>query len=63
MLMMSGKQQEIRTGTIADVPLKIKIDSLLDADIVKQIVSEFPETADKFGFDCPRCDCGREDNA
>ena len=31
-LLMSGKKQVIRTGTIAGVPFKIKIDSLLDAD-------------------------------
>lgn len=29
-LLMSGAKQVIRTGTIAGVPFKIKIDSLLD---------------------------------
>ena len=44
-LLMSGKKQVIRTGTIAGVPFKIKIDSLLDADTCAKIVAEFPNAA------------------
>ncbi|MDN0032601.1 PD-(D/E)XK nuclease-like domain-containing protein [Oscillibacter ruminantium] len=49
-LLMSGKKQVIKTGTIAGVPFKIKIDSLLDADTCKQIASEFPDAAAALGF-------------
>ena len=49
-LLMSGKKQVVRTGEIAGVPFKIKIDSLLDAAAVNRIVKEFPETADVFSF-------------
>lgn len=49
-LLMSGKKQVIKTGTIAGVPFKIKIDSLLDADTCQQIVSEFPQAAAALGF-------------
>lgn len=49
-LLMSGRKQVIRTGFIAGVPFKIKIDSLLGPDEVSAIVSEFPETARVFGF-------------
>ena len=47
---MSGKKQVIRTGTIAGVPFKIKIDSLLDADTCAKIVAEFPNTAAALGL-------------
>ncbi len=49
MLLMSGKKQVIKTGEIAGVPFKIKIDSLLDAEMCKRIVQRFPETAAVFG--------------
>ena len=49
-LLMSGKKQVIKTGTIAGVPFKIKIDSLLDADTCKQIASEFPNAVATLGF-------------
>ena len=49
-LLMSGKKQVIKTGTIAGVPFKIKIDSLLDADTCKQIASEFPNAVAALGF-------------
>lgn len=49
-LLLSGRKQVIRTGEIAGVPFKIKIDSLLDRDGVALILSEFPETAPVFGF-------------
>ncbi|WP_040662511.1 PD-(D/E)XK nuclease-like domain-containing protein [Oscillibacter ruminantium] len=49
-LLMSGKKQVIKTGIIAGVPFKIKIDSLLDADTCQQIVSEFPQAAAALGF-------------
>lgn len=50
MLLMSGKKQVIRTGSIAGVPFKIKIDSLLDAATCKKIVDEFPDTAAVMGL-------------
>ena len=49
-LLMSGKKQVIKTGTIAGVPFKIKIDSLVDADTCKQIASEFPNAVAALGF-------------
>lgn len=49
-LLMSGRKQEVRTGEIAGVPFKIKIDSLLGPSEVRTIVQEFPETKDVFGF-------------
>ncbi|MEG1492421.1 MAG: PD-(D/E)XK nuclease-like domain-containing protein [Oscillospiraceae bacterium] len=50
MLLMSGKKQVIKTGVIAGVPFKIKIDSLLDAENVQRIIERFPETAPVFGM-------------
>jgi hypothetical protein len=50
MLLMSGRKQIIKTGYINSVPFKVKIDSLLDGDICREIVKEFPKTADTFGF-------------
>lgn len=49
-LLMSGKKQVIRTGTIAGVPFKIRIDSLLDAATCQTIVNEFPEAAEALGM-------------
>lgn len=49
-LLMSGKKQVIRTGFIAGVPFKIKIDSLLDADTCRHIVERFPDTAVALGM-------------
>lgn len=49
-LLMSGRKQVICTGVIAGVPFKIKMDSLLDAATVAEIVKEFPATASVFGF-------------
>lgn len=45
MALMSGENQVIRTGTIAGVPFKIKMDSLLDAEQAAAIAEEWPETA------------------
>jgi len=50
MMLMSGQKQVIRTGQIAGVPFKIKIDSLLDAGTVAEIVRRFPETELVFGM-------------
>ena len=50
MLLMSGRKQVIRTGEIAGVPFKIKIDSLLDADACRHIVERFPDTAEALGM-------------
>ena len=41
-LLMTGQKQVIRTGFIAGVPFKIKIDSLLDAGACEEIVRRFP---------------------
>lgn len=49
-LLMSGRKQVIRTGTIAGVPFKIRIDSLLDAATCQTIINEFPETAEALGM-------------
>lgn len=49
-LLMSGRKQVIRTGEIAGVPFKIKIDSLLDSDTCREIVRRFPDTEAFFGF-------------
>lgn len=49
-LLMSGEKQVIRTGKIAGVPFKIKIDSLLDAAACRQIAEEFPDAAPALGF-------------
>ena len=50
MLLMSGKKQVIRTGEIAGVPYKIKIDSYIDAATCKVIADKFPDTAEALGF-------------
>lgn len=50
-LLMSGEKQVIRTGKIAGVPFKIKIDSLLDAAACRQISEEFPDAAPAIGFE------------
>ena len=49
-LLMSGRKQVIKTGMIAGVPFKIKIDSLIDADTCEQIAREFPKAADHLGM-------------
>ena len=49
-LLMSGEKQVIRTGKIAGVPFKIKIDSLLDAAACRQIAEEFSGAAPALGF-------------
>ena len=49
-LLMSGRKQVIKTGFIAGVPFKIKIDSLLDREECEAIVKEFPGTAAALGF-------------
>lgn len=49
-LLMSGKKQVIKTGTIAGIPFKIKIDSLLDRATCETIVKEFPNAAAALGF-------------
>lgn len=49
-MLMSGQKQVVRTGLIAGVPFKIKIDSLLDAAACRQIAEEFPGAAPALGF-------------
>lgn len=50
MLLMGGEKQAIRTGEISGVPVKVKIDSLLDASACREIVSRFPEAGDALGL-------------
>lgn len=50
LLLMSGKKQVIRTGEIAGVPFKIKIDSLLDRDVCREIARLFPGARKALGF-------------
>lgn len=49
-LLMSGEKQVIKTGTIAGVPFKVRMDSLLNEEQVEQIVREFPENATVLGY-------------
>lgn len=50
LLLMSGTKQVIRTGFIAGVPFKIKIDSLLDGPTCEEIARRFPRTTAAFGL-------------
>lgn len=49
-MLMSGKKQVIFTGTIAGVPFKIKIDSLLSCAQCEDIVKRFPHAASALGM-------------
>lgn len=49
-MLMSGQKQVVRTGLIAGVPFKVKIDSLLDGDACRRIVEKFPKTQAALGF-------------
>lgn len=49
-MLMSGRKQVIKTGLIAGVPFKIKIDSLLDSDICAEIAKEFPAARPALGL-------------
>lgn len=49
-LMLSGRKQVIKTGKIAGVPFKVKIDSLLIEKKVRRVVEEFPDTKEFLGF-------------
>lgn len=49
-MLMSGRKQVIRTGYIAGVPFKIKIDSLLDGPACEEIVRRFPAAAAALGM-------------
>lgn len=48
--LMSGEKQVIRTGYIAGVPFKIKIDSLLDGETCRAIARKFPHARQAIGF-------------
>lgn len=50
MMLMSGKKQVIRTGEIAGVPFKIKIDSLLSEETCRVIARHFPGARTALGF-------------
>ncbi len=41
--LLSGRHQVIKTGRIAGVPFKCKVDSLLSSDQVRRICEKFPE--------------------
>lgn len=49
-LLMSGEKQVIKTGKIAGIDFKIKIDSLLSEAQVEEIVARFPATAQALGY-------------
>ena len=49
-LLMSGRKQVIKTGSIAGVPFKIKIDSLLDDATCAEIAKEFPSARPALGL-------------
>ncbi|MDD6612244.1 MAG: PD-(D/E)XK nuclease-like domain-containing protein [Clostridiales bacterium] len=49
-MLMSGKKQVIRTGKIAGVPFKIKIDSLLDGAQTRALAEAFPDTMEYLGM-------------
>lgn len=49
-LLMSGEKQVIRTGEIAGVPFKIKIDSLLDSAVCEEIVRRYPDAEAALGM-------------
>lgn len=49
-LLMAGEKQVIRTGYIAGVPFKIKIDSLLDGEACRAISRKFPHARQALGF-------------
>ena len=49
-LLMAGEKQVIRTGYIAGVPFKIKIDSLLDGEACRAISRNFPHARQALGF-------------
>lgn len=48
--LMSGSRQVVRTGNIAGVPYKIKVDSLLDAYTCQVIAEHFPGARKALGF-------------
>lgn len=50
MLLMSGEKQVIRTGELAGVPFKIKMDSLLSPAACAAISRRFPAAAEAFGL-------------
>lgn len=49
-MLMSGRKQVVRTGVIAGVPFKIKIDSLLDGDTCRKISDRFPKAQAALSF-------------
>ena len=49
-MLMAGEKQVIRTGYIAGVPFKIKIDSLLDGEACRAISRKFPHARQALGF-------------
>lgn len=50
MILQSGRKQVIKTGYIAGIPWKIKIDSLLGKRQCAKLVDEFPMTRNVVGF-------------
>ncbi len=49
-MLMSGQKQVVRTGTIAGIPFRIKVDSLLDAETCAKITQKFPEARTALGL-------------
>lgn len=50
MLLLSGEKQAVRTGFIAGVPFKVKIDSLLDGRTCAEIVRRYPGAGAALGL-------------
>ena len=50
MMLMSGRHQVVKTGEIAGVPFKIKIDSLLDSKQCEAIARKYPQTIEALGM-------------
>ena len=49
-MLMSGRKQVVRTGTIAGVPFRVKIDSLLNAETCAEIARKFPGAGAALGL-------------
>ena len=49
-MLMSGRKQVVRTGTIAGVPFRVKIDSLLNAETCAEIARKFPGAGAALGM-------------
>ncbi len=50
MMLMDGEKQVIKTGYIADVPFKIKMDVKLSPEACRKIVAKYPQATAAMGF-------------